>query len=199
MAVRRDPTGTRQRLLQAGFREFHRSGFRGADVKRILGDAKVTKGALYYHFQSKRGLAYAVVTEVLREWIEERWLRPIEGAPDPIAALIELAAWGERSVSSRGMAMGCPLQRMVEELSGVDDGFRSRLEVVYEGWRQGLSRLLAAAQMRGQVGSQVDVGAAATFIIAAWQGSIGMAKAYQESEVLRACRRGLESYLQTLR
>ena len=199
MASARDPEATRQRILRAGFREFHRSGFKGADLNRILREAGVTKGALYHHFQSKRGLGYAVVTDILRDWIQDRWLRPLVQAMDPVEALEELARWGERSATVEGLALGCPLQRMVEELSGVDEGFRMRLAAVYEEWRRGLRGLLSTAQSRGQVRSDVDVDAASTFIVAAWQGSIGVAKAYQNPAVLRSCRQGLALYLSSLR
>ena len=61
----RDPARTRERLLRAAFQEMHRSGFRGADMNAILAAARVTKGALYHHFDSKEALGYAVVDEVL--------------------------------------------------------------------------------------------------------------------------------------
>lgn len=199
MVKHRDPEVTKQRLLQAGFREFHRSGFGAADLNRILEDAGVTKGALYYHFQSKRGLGYAVVTEVLRGWIQDRWLRPLELAPDPIRALQDLAEWGQKSVSAKGLALGCPLQRLVEELSGADEGFRLRLAAIYEEWRRGLVSHLSIAQGRGQVRPEIDVEVASTFIVAAWQGSIGLAKAYQSGDTLKSCRLGLGAYLSTLR
>jgi TetR/AcrR family transcriptional repressor of nem operon len=195
----RDPVGTRRRLLQAGFREFHRVGFAAASLERILEDAGVTKGALYHHFQSKRDLGYAVILEILQAWIRDRWLRPLESATDPIAALQQLALWGERNVTERGLALGCPLQGMVEELSGVDEGFRVRLESVYEIWRGGLAQVLSRAQKLGQVRPDVDVEAAATFVVAAWQGSIGLAKAYQSAGVLRSCRQNLGPYLETLK
>jgi hypothetical protein len=47
---RRDPQRTRERLLQAAFREIHKSGFRGTDLDTILRTAGVTKGAMYDHF-----------------------------------------------------------------------------------------------------------------------------------------------------
>ena len=53
----RDPERTRERLLQAAFREIHRSGFQSASIDTILAATNVTKGALYYHFESKEALA----------------------------------------------------------------------------------------------------------------------------------------------
>ena len=49
--------------MWAAFREFQQLGFQKADLDRILGQAGVTKGALYHHYESKRGLGYSVVTE----------------------------------------------------------------------------------------------------------------------------------------
>jgi len=49
----RDPERTRERLLQAAFREVYRYGFQSAGIDTILAATNVTKGALYHHFKSK--------------------------------------------------------------------------------------------------------------------------------------------------
>src|SRR5258708_34072914 len=73
----RDPERTRERLLQAAFREIHRSGFQSAGIDTILAATNVTKGALYYHFASKEALGYAVVEEKIAKLTHDRWLRPM--------------------------------------------------------------------------------------------------------------------------
>ena len=50
----RDPERTRKQLLKAAFKEIHLSGFRSADMDAILGEAGVTKGALYHHSTAKK-------------------------------------------------------------------------------------------------------------------------------------------------
>jgi AcrR family transcriptional regulator len=174
-------------------------GYRGAEIERILRQAGVTKGALYHHFRGKRDLGYAVIEEVLPEWIFDRWLQPLESSVDLLDKVAELARWGERVASPEGLSLGCPLNSLSQELCGADEGFRLRLEAIYAEWRRGLSRLLAASQESGGIRSDVDVRGAATFIIAAWEGSIGLAKSFQTPETLRFCRRELERYLETLR
>src|SRR5215469_7436912 len=74
----RDPERTRERLLQAGFREVHRSGFRSASIDTILAATNVTKGALYYHFDGKEDLGYAIVEEIVAKLPQDNWLRPLE-------------------------------------------------------------------------------------------------------------------------
>src|ERR1700732_5485369 len=84
----RNPERTRERLLQAAFREVYRSGFQSASLDTILAAAGVTKGALYYHFDSHEALGYAVVEEVIAPDVRETWLRPLPRGKDPVDALI---------------------------------------------------------------------------------------------------------------
>ena len=84
----RDPERTREDLLQAAFREVHRSGFQSAGIDTILAATNVTKGALYYHFNSKDALGYAVVDEVVAKIVRDGWLSPLLGRGQPIDILI---------------------------------------------------------------------------------------------------------------
>src|SRR5271168_1712510 len=83
----RDSERTRERLLQAASREIYRSGFQSASLDTILASAGVTKGALYYHFNSKEALGYAVVEEVIAPDVHGKWVRPFQRFNDPIDAL----------------------------------------------------------------------------------------------------------------
>ena len=199
MARRRQPEATRRRLLRAAFREFHRNGFHSADLGAILSYARVTKGALYHHFQSKTGLGYAVVEEVLEDWIYDRWLRPVVQSDDPIEALIDLAAWASRHSTPESLAFGCPRNNLTQELSATDSGFRQRLAAIYSAWRRGLERALNRAKVRGLVRLDIDSEAVAAFIVAGWEGSIGLSKADPHPATVDSCRRGMEGYLQGLR
>src|SRR5450755_4261309 len=84
----RDPEGTRDRLLQAAFREVYRSGFQSAGLDTILTAAGVTKGALYHHFDSKEALGYAIVEEIIAPDLRAKWLRPLQKGADPLDTLI---------------------------------------------------------------------------------------------------------------
>src|SRR5580700_2787252 len=74
----RDPQRTRELLLQAAFREVYRSGFQSAGIDAILAATNVTKGALYYHFESKEALGYAIVEEIVSKLTRDRWMLPLQ-------------------------------------------------------------------------------------------------------------------------
>src|SRR5437879_12591241 len=83
----RDSERTRERLLQAASREIYRSGFQRASLDTILAIAKVTKGALYYHFKSKEEIGYTVVEEVIATNVGGKWERLLNSGKTPIDAL----------------------------------------------------------------------------------------------------------------
>ena len=86
----RDAARTRERLLRAAFQEMHRSGFRSADLNAILAAAGVTKGALYYHFDNKEALGYAVVDEIIASNLHQKWVQPLRNAKNPIDVLVSI-------------------------------------------------------------------------------------------------------------
>lgn len=199
MLRKRQPEITRKRILRAAFDEFRRHGYATADLDALLQAAGVTRGALYHHFHSKEGLGLAVVEEVLRDWVLDRWLHPVAQAVDPVAALIDLARWGERTANTEHLSLGSPLLSLAQELSALNELFRRRLALIYDQWRAGLQQALEEAQRRGLIDGTVDCGAAASFVVAAWEGTAGLTRCDRSPETLRQCRQGLERFLQSLR
>lgn len=197
--VRRDPVGTRRRLLQATFELAYRQGFRATGLDAILARARVTKGALYHHFGSKTALGRAMIEEVLRPWIGRQWVGPLAAADDPVRALAELAVWGERRATDERLALGCPLNNLIQEMAPLDEGMRRALESVLDDWREAIAAALRRGRSRGFVDVDLDPEEAAWFIVASWEGSVSLAKATRDRRVLGACRAGLVRYLETLR
>jgi TetR/AcrR family transcriptional regulator, transcriptional repressor for nem operon len=198
VASKRQPDLTRQKLLERAFEEIHRNGFRAASLDSILADAGVTKGALYHHFDNKAELGYAVVEEVVRPWMEERWRAVIE-AENPIDAAITTVRERLKARSDVALTFGCPFNNLCQEMSPIDEGFRQRLNAILNEWRDATTAALRRGQKNGTVCADVDAGAAAAFVISSIEGCVGMAKASQSKDFLEAGFRGLIEYLEHLR
>jgi len=54
---------TRRQILRAALKRFANGGYAATSIQQIVGDAKVSKPALYYHFRDKAGLFQALVNE----------------------------------------------------------------------------------------------------------------------------------------
>jgi AcrR family transcriptional regulator len=196
---KRNPDLTRENLLQAAFWEMYRNGFRAADLDTILSQARVTKGALYHHFENKAALGHAVIDEVIRNWILDRWLRPLERAEDPISTIVQILRGFTAEKLREACEFGCPLNNLAQEMSSVDEGFREKIHRIYRLWRDGFADALRRGQENGCVRSDIDPAKVGAFVVAALEGGVGMAKNAQDPDLLLACGQSLVGYVESLR
>ena len=192
-----DPERTRERLVQAASREIYRSGFQSASLDTILASAGVTKGALYYHFRGKEALGYAVVEEIIAPDVDGTWVQPLQTGGDPIDALIGIVQ--DLSVRPEDVCGGCQLNNLAQEMSPLDAGFRKRLEIIFDDWREGVAAVLREGQTQGIVRRDVEPANAAGFLIAMVEGYGSLAKNAQDPKMIKAGIRNIVDWLKSLR
>lgn len=195
----RNPERTRERLLQAAFREVFRHGFQSAGIDAILAATDVTRGALYYHFKSKEALGHAIVEEVVAKLTHERWLLPLQRDKDkdPVDTLIGIVRALPRR--PRDINRGCPLVNLAQEMSLLDEQFRRRLERIFRGWQEGIATTLRRGQSQEIVRRNLDPEEAASFLIAMIEGYEVLAKNAQDAKVWTMGVRNIVGWLNGLR
>lgn len=193
----RDPKRTRERILRAAFREVYRCGFQSASVDTILAAAGVTKGALYYHFDSKEALGYAIVEEIVGPDNHVQWLGPLRNCKDPIDTLIGIVQ--RLSVRPEDVRGGCPLINLAQEMSPLDPGFRKRLATIFREWHEGVADALLDGQKNGSVRRDLEPVQVAGFLIAVVEGYGSLAKNAQDAEVMKTGIRNIVGWLKSLR
>jgi TetR/AcrR family transcriptional repressor of nem operon len=196
---RRNPERTREHLLQAAFREVYRYGFQSAGIDTILAATNVTKGALYYHFESKEALGYAIVEEIVAKLTRDRWMLPLQQSndKDPIDTLIGIV----RAIPHRprDVKSGCPLVNLAQEMSQLDEQFRKRLERIFHAWREGIAMVLRRGQSEGTVRHELVPEDTASFLIAMVEGYEVLAKNAQDARVWDVGIRNIVDWLRSLR
>jgi AcrR family transcriptional regulator len=195
----REPDVTRGKLLAAAFEEIYRHGFQAASLDRILAGAGVTKGALYHHFPDKAALGYAVVDEVLKGPVLQVYLGRLAESADPLAAIQDVLRRRADDFVADGVELGCPLNNLAQEMSPLDEKFRRRVAETLDAWTAGYVRALERAKALGVVRRDVNPAQVAAFIVAAVEGSFGMAKNAKSVAMLRSNLETLVSFLDTLR
>ena len=195
----RNPDRTRRLILDAAFQEIYRNGYQGMRLDDVIAATGLTKGALYHHFPNKQALGYAVVDEVIRGFLHQFWLQPLAESPDPLDTVIGFVRNLGSVLGGQIVTLGCPMNNLAQEMSPLDEGFRTRLDALYQEWRGGIQAALERAQRDGVIRVDVDCGHAATFVLAALSGCIGVAKNAQSHEQLDICGGGLADYLHSLR
>jgi TetR/AcrR family transcriptional repressor of nem operon len=195
----REPAVTRDKLLKAAFEEIYRRGFQAASLDTILAKAGLTKGALYHHFPDKASLGYAVVDEVVKGLLLERWgvLEPPTG--DPVSALQRILRQRAASLTTREVELGCPLNNLAQEMSPLDQRFRRGVNATFDIWTEAVAKDLKLGQADGTVRGDVDARKIAAFVVASIEGSFGLAKGAQSHSMLRSNLEVLGSFLEGLR
>ncbi|MGD0568420.1 MAG: TetR family transcriptional regulator C-terminal domain-containing protein [Candidatus Sulfotelmatobacter sp.] len=183
--------------MQAAFQEIYRSGYRSADLDAILAAAGVTKGALYYHFDNKEALGYAVVDEIIASNLRQKWVQPLRNAKDPLDVLVRIIQ--SESLRREDVQRGCPLLNLSQEMSGLDEGFRRRTARVYGEWHDAMTEALREGQKRGVVRSDINANETATFLMAAWEGYVVLGKNSQDPRMMASGQRRVSGQIESLR
>jgi len=197
--VNKNPDKTRLDLLNAAFDEINQHGYQAASLARIIKETNVSKGALYHHFPSKLELGYAVVDEVIATSMREMWITPLEHTENIIDALLSQIDNVINSRTDENICLGCPVNNLAQEMSPIDEGFRLRINSIFEFWRNAIDNGLKDGQTKGQVNEIVSTDTSAYFIVAAIEGAASLAKNAKSIDVFRTSLQGLKQHIETLR
>jgi len=190
---------TRNIILFAAFKEIHQKGFQAASLNNILSATDVTKGALYHYFKNKTELGYAVIEEEIWCRIFHRFIEPVENSNNTVSILISQIEHFGQEFTLRDIELGCPLGNLNHEMSPVDEGFRVRLNRIYQRWYDSLTRAIIQSQNSGIIRKNIEPKNTAVMIVATLEGCISAGKVSQDMNRLQDCGKGLIQYLTSLR
>lgn len=193
---------TEKLLIDITFNLLYQKGYCATSLMDILKTAQVTKGAMYYHFNSKNELVLASMQYYLEYILQSHWIEPFNDNNEPLQVLIQqinkyLVMYADTG-SFLDIKHGCPLMNFVLDMSDKDESFFIYLQSVYTRWQESVNNALQKAQELNQTKTQFNADDQARFIISSIEGSIGVAKAHNSLEVLRKSFTVLTEYIQRL-
>lgn len=151
---------TRRRLVHAGAEMFNRNGYANATLGQIAGAAGMTKGALYFHFASKDGLADAVQQQaraMLAGYVGELGRA---GVP-PVQALIDMTHWLARVLHED------PVIRASFRITNECTGRQPPVTDFHQEWISAVWQLLDQARTAGELRDHACPEPAQTLVAAA--------------------------------
>ena len=112
---------TREKLLDITFDEVYIHGYTATSVDTILKKAGIPKGSMYHHFKGKKELVLAMVQERLFPKMELFFDFERKEGETVMDAL--RGTFAAMSKNKPLITYGCPLYRLMVELSPVDETF----------------------------------------------------------------------------
>jgi TetR/AcrR family transcriptional regulator, transcriptional repressor for nem operon len=161
---------TRERLLEAGLRMLLRHGYNDLGIQALLEETSTPKGSFYHHFKSKEDFALQVIDRYMAEvhmgldlCLEDRRTRPLRR----VRRFFELSREKYRSEGY----FGCLLGGLGQELSGVNDVFRQKIEDCFSLIVERLAACLEEARVRGELPRDADPRELADLLVNCWEGA----------------------------
>ncbi len=185
---------TREKLLHAGLALMLSKGYAATTVEEICAAAGVSKGSFYHAFDSKEALGLAILDDWFQRQMDAYGKGPHREIRDPRARALAFIDHVERTAA--GMwRHGCLLGVFALDMADSSPTIQTRLAELFERMACGLARLfepLLAGVPRGRPSARE----LADQFIAMVEGSIVLAKAYQDgrriADGVRTFRRYLE-------
>ncbi|AOR36460.1 gamma-butyrolactone-binding protein [Streptomyces fodineus] len=156
MAQQERAVRTRRAVLEAAAAVFAERGYAAATIAEILNRAGVTKGALYFHFDSKAALAQGV----LQEQIATEYCVPRE---------LKLQEWVDAGMTLAERLPREPMLLAAVRLSADLQG-RDVFGSAWPAWAELTGSVLTAAKERGEVLPHVVPEETAQVFLGAWIG-----------------------------
>ncbi|OOG25656.1 TetR family transcriptional regulator [Thioalkalivibrio denitrificans] len=161
---------TRQRLLEEGLALLLRHGYNDLGIQALLDATGIPKGSFYHHFRSKEDFALQVVDHYMAEvhagldaCLGDRSRAPLERVRD----FFELS----REKYRREGYMGCLLGGLGQELSGVSEAFRYKIEWCFSEIAGRIAVSLEEARQCGDLPAETDVHHLAGLLLDCWEGA----------------------------
>ena len=151
------------------------------------------KSHFYHYFKSKEELGYAVLNRQFERFADRGLAVLREPMIDPIERLFLFIDSVVALQAQRGCRGGSSFGTLASELADAHEGFRQRIEMVFERWAAQIQSLLW--EVRPQLQEGTDTARLARFIIATLEGAVLMSRVTKEIEVMENIAADLKRFI----
>lgn len=161
---------TKQRLLEVGLAMLLEHGYNDLGIQALLDATDTPKGSFYHHFRDKEEFALQVVDQYMQQVHAGLDACLMDEECPPLERIGHFFKMTEEAYRQQGY-MGCLLGGLGQELSGVSDVFRLRIEECFSQIASRMASCLDAARRRGDIPMSSDIESMASLLVNCWEGA----------------------------
>ena len=161
---------TKQRLLEAGLAMLLERGYNDLGVQALLESTGTQKGSFYHHFRDKEDFALQVIDAYMVQVHAGLHMALGDSSRAPLARVRRFFEMTEQKYRSEGY-MGCLLGGLGQELSGVSDVFRRKIEECFSTIAGHIAACLDLAKKNGELPRTTDTKQMASLLVDCWEGA----------------------------
>jgi AcrR family transcriptional regulator len=161
---------TMHRMQVTGLELFYKNGYYNTSIDDILKSLSLSKGAFYYHFQSKEDFFVSIVQNLIVRKVYSLLIEPIEGKEDPFQAIEKCFENALETAEHNEMDYGFVLSNFISEFNRRNTVISNYLMDIYKVWEVNLVSILQKGKSDGFVNRHVDSEGVATYLISSYMG-----------------------------
>jgi len=171
-------TDTRERMVKTAARLFRRQGYAATGWRQVVADGATPWGSQSHHFPGgKEQLATEALAFAGRRY--ERLIRSGLAGVHPADFVTAWADLAAAELAASGWADGCPVATVALETAHESEPLARVCDAALRSWRDALAEAIAA-----NGATAADARRLATFVIAAIEGGLLLARARRSAEPL---------------
>lgn len=161
---------TKQLLLEQGIAMLLRQGYHDTGIAAVLEATVIPKGSFYHHFASKEDFGLQVIDLYMKQVHDGLALCLGDERLPPLDRVRRFFELSEEKYRGEGY-LGCLLGGLGQELSGVSEVFRRKVEWCFTEIARQIAGCLAEAVRRGDLAKGTNPAAMADLLVNCWEGA----------------------------
>lgn len=161
---------TKQGLLDAGIAMLLKHGYHDLGLQALLAATSVPKGSFYHHFRDKEDFALQVIDEYMKHVHAGLDACLGDQTLPPLARVRKFFDQVQQGYRREGY-LGCLLGGLGQELSGVSEVFRRKVEECFSGIARRIAACLEEARKAGAIPADSDPKRLASLLVDCWEGA----------------------------
>lgn len=200
--MKKNGISTREKILKVTKALVLQNGYVGTTIDQILDEAKITKGAFFYHFKSKSDLAFELMNEYVKDDLAElsKALELTQHLKeDPLKRLIQFVdIFIETMEGIEEPPPGCLYASYGYETVHFSEDIKKLISSSILSWRQAIEKMLDEAMVMESPKTEMDKAAIADMFVVIFEGSFILSKALNDPGLIAKQLHNFKNYLKLL-
>lgn len=161
---------TKQRLIESGLRMLLEQGYNSLGIQALLDATHTPKGSFYHHFIDKQDFALQVLDAYMTGVHAGLDACLSDQTQPPLARIRRFFELTQESYRQDGY-LGCLMGGLGQELSGVSEVFRHKIDWCLSSIAGRMAKCLGEAKERGDIPARCDMQEMADLLVDCWEGA----------------------------
>jgi TetR/AcrR family transcriptional repressor of nem operon len=176
---------TKQRLIEAGLAMLLEHGYNDLGIQALLEATGIPKGSFYHHFEDKEDFALQVIDAYMSGVHQGLDACLTDATRPPLERIRHFFELTEQHYRREGY-MGCLLGGLGQELAGVSEVFRRKVEACFSTIAERMAVCLEEARGRGELPADSNPQQLAGLLVDCWEGAALRSRLRRSPEPLQA-------------